>query len=215
MQQTPEALLAAMPEASALRRAPHPHVATLRRGTAGFLAPWLEPHTGRELALRAGEWVTRLVVSYTLSPSPSFDFTDTVEAYDTTSNGWRTLTPMAALDLTRILAGPFCTMLLADMGAEVVKVEPTGGDPMRTWVASGSARGDEDGALFTHLASSKRSAGRCQLRTRTVSPLTSRSLIPTRVGVLHTGQTSITFETSTGAAFSVTFRDVRLATSIQ
>jgi glutamate synthase (ferredoxin) len=37
------ALLAAMPEASSLRRAPHPHVATLRRGTAGLLAPWDGP----------------------------------------------------------------------------------------------------------------------------------------------------------------------------
>ena len=37
------ALLAAMPEAQALRRAPHPHVATLRRRTAGLLAPWDGP----------------------------------------------------------------------------------------------------------------------------------------------------------------------------
>ncbi|HEX5015344.1 MAG TPA: glutamate synthase large subunit [Candidatus Limnocylindrales bacterium] len=37
------ALLASMPEASSLRRAPHPHVATLRRGTAGLLAPWDGP----------------------------------------------------------------------------------------------------------------------------------------------------------------------------
>jgi glutamate synthase (ferredoxin) len=37
------ALLAAMPEAPALRRAPHPQVATLRRGTAGYLAPWDGP----------------------------------------------------------------------------------------------------------------------------------------------------------------------------
>ncbi len=37
-------------------------------------------------------------------------------------------------DLTRILAGPFATMKLADMGAEVVKVEnPDGGDDTRTW----------------------------------------------------------------------------------
>jgi crotonobetainyl-CoA:carnitine CoA-transferase CaiB-like acyl-CoA transferase len=36
------------------------------------------------------------------------------------------------VDLTRILSGPFCTMLLADMGAEVIKVEdPAGGDPIR------------------------------------------------------------------------------------
>ena len=32
------------------------------------------------------------------------------------------------LDLTRVLAGPFCTRLMADMGAHVVKVEPPGGD---------------------------------------------------------------------------------------
>jgi CoA:oxalate CoA-transferase len=37
------------------------------------------------------------------------------------------------VDLTRIIAGPFCTALLADMGAEVVKVEPRdGGDPLRS-----------------------------------------------------------------------------------
>jgi crotonobetainyl-CoA:carnitine CoA-transferase CaiB-like acyl-CoA transferase len=35
------------------------------------------------------------------------------------------------VDLTRILSGPFCSQLLADMGAEVLKVEPPGGDPLR------------------------------------------------------------------------------------
>ena len=38
------------------------------------------------------------------------------------------------LDLTRVLAGPFCTMLLCDMGATVVKVErPDGGDDSRSF----------------------------------------------------------------------------------
>jgi len=46
----------------------------------------------------------------------------------------RPLDDLVVVDLTRALAGPYCTMMLADLGARVVKVEtPDGGDDTRGW----------------------------------------------------------------------------------
>ncbi len=44
------------------------------------------------------------------------------------------LTDVRVIELGQLIAGPFCGQLMADMGADVIKVEPPGaGDPMRAW----------------------------------------------------------------------------------
>ena len=65
---------------------------------------------------------------------------------------------MRVVDLSSEIAGPYCTKMLVDAGADVIKVEAPCGDPLRHWTASGAriAPG-EDGALFQHLNASKRS----------------------------------------------------------
>ncbi|KZS74260.1 carnitine dehydratase [Mycobacterium kansasii] len=43
------------------------------------------------------------------------------------------LSSLLVADFSRVLAGPFCTMTLGDLGAEIVKIEPPGGDDTRAW----------------------------------------------------------------------------------
>jgi len=68
------------------------------------------------------------------------------------------LAGLRVLDLSTEIAGPYCTKLLVDAGAEVIKVEGPAGDPLRRWTASDTCiPPGEDGALFQHLNASKRS----------------------------------------------------------
>lgn len=65
-----------------------------------------------------------------------------------------TLQGIRVLDLTRILAGPFATMQLGDLGAEIIKVEPPAGDDSRSW---GPPWVSGESAYFVSVNRNKRS----------------------------------------------------------
>ncbi len=68
------------------------------------------------------------------------------------------LADVRIIDLTQYLAGPFCTMLLADLGADVIKVEPPGGDPARQMgPLPPDTRGCDYGGYFASVNRNKRS----------------------------------------------------------
>ncbi|MBI1255916.1 MAG: CoA transferase [Chloroflexi bacterium] len=65
------------------------------------------------------------------------------------------LANVRVLDFTRVLAGPFCTMLLADLGADVIKVESLDGDETRQWGPPFDAEGRS--AYYLSVNRNKRS----------------------------------------------------------
>ena len=64
------------------------------------------------------------------------------------------LSGLLVADFSRVLAGPYCTMLLADLGADVIKVESAAGDDTRHWVPP--QRGD-NGTYYLAINRNKRS----------------------------------------------------------
>lgn len=66
-------------------------------------------------------------------------------------------------DFSRVLAGPFATMMLADFGADVIKVESPGGDDTRAWVPPVDEHGA--GTYFSSVNRNKRSVV-CDLRSQ-------------------------------------------------
>ena len=65
------------------------------------------------------------------------------------------LADLRVLELTQVMAGPFCGQVLADMGADVIKVEPPGGDSTRR--SLGFRMTGEDTAAFLAVNRNKRS----------------------------------------------------------
>jgi len=61
---------------------------------------------------------------------------------------------LVVYDFTRALSGPWCTRMLADLGATVVKFEPPGGDPIRR---AAVRYADGTSSFFNHLSAGKRS----------------------------------------------------------
>jgi formyl-CoA transferase len=67
------------------------------------------------------------------------------------------LAGLRVVDLTRVLGGPYCTMVLSDHGAEVIKLEPPQGDEVRDWGPPFDDAGDA--SYFIGVNRNKRSVG--------------------------------------------------------
>ena len=66
------------------------------------------------------------------------------------------LAGLKVIDLTRVLGGPYCTMILSDHGAEVIKLEPPMGDEVRDW---GPPFHEDDASYFIGVNRNKKSVG--------------------------------------------------------
>ncbi len=80
--------------------------------------------------------------------------TDSNTADSSQANG--ALRGKRIIDLSRVLGGPYCSQVLADHGAEVIKIEPPQGDEVRDW---GPPFHEEDAAYFIGINRNKRSMG--------------------------------------------------------
>jgi len=67
------------------------------------------------------------------------------------------LSAVRVIDFSDRIAGHYASKMLVDAGAEVIKIEPASGDPLRQWSASGANLEGEDSAFFRYLNTGKKS----------------------------------------------------------
>lgn len=92
--------------------------------------------------------------------------------YSYSTNAAGLLSDVNVLDLTRVIAGPFCTMTLGDLGANIIKVESLDGDEARKW-GPPFINGTKDSFYFTSVNRNKKSIcidlksieGKCNLHS--------------------------------------------------
>jgi crotonobetainyl-CoA:carnitine CoA-transferase CaiB-like acyl-CoA transferase len=73
----------------------------------------------------------------------------------TTQSAFGALAGLRVIDLTRVLGGPYCTQILGDHGAEIIKLEPPAGDETRQWAPMTK----EGSAYYNGANRNKRSIG--------------------------------------------------------
>ncbi|KAF9873777.1 CoA-transferase family III [Colletotrichum karsti] len=119
-----------------------------------------------EVPVFGGAWLAVLIIGEINFWSPQVDY-HTEPIGSIVPNSKLPLDGYRVLDMTRVLAGPYCTQILGDLGAEVIKVEhPTRGDDTRAWgppyatyKADSTQQGPGESAYFLAVNRNKKSLG--------------------------------------------------------